>query len=102
MCTNKAKDFYKALGSEKTFFVSSGWLTRFKKGHGICKLAVQGEQLSVSVDTLCKEFLKCIEEQNLQRDQIYNADTTGVYWKDSPTKTFARVNEKSALGHNSS
>jgi len=63
---------------------------------------VQGEQLSAYVDTLYKEFLKCIEEQNLQPDQIYNAGTTGVYWKGLPTKTFALVNEKSALGHNSS
>jgi hypothetical protein len=63
---------------------------------------VQGEQHSASVDTLCKEFLKCTEEQNLQPDQIYNADTTAVYWKGLPKKTFALVNEKSALGHNSS
>jgi len=59
---------------------------RFKKGHGICKLAVQEEQLNASVDTFCKEFLKCIEEQNLEPDQIYNADTTGVYWKGLPKK----------------
>jgi len=63
MCTHKAKDFYEALGSKKTFSASSGSLTRFKKGHGICKLAVQEEQLSASVDTLCKNFLKCTEEQ---------------------------------------
>lgn len=74
---------------------------RFKKGHGICKLAVQ-EELNASVDTFCKEFPKCTEEQNLQPDQIYNADITGVYGKGLPTKTFPLVYEKSALGHNSS
>jgi hypothetical protein len=94
MRTHKAKDFYEALGSEKKFSASPGWLTRFKTG--------QGEQFSASVDKLCKEFLKGTEEQNLQPDQIYNTDTTGVYWKCLPTKTFALLNEKSALGHNSS
>jgi hypothetical protein len=54
----KPKIFYEALGSEKTFSASSGWLTRFKKGHGIHELAVQGEELSASVDTSCKELPK--------------------------------------------
>jgi hypothetical protein len=35
----------------------------------------------------------------LQPDQIFNVDKTSVYWKGLPTKTFALVNKKSALGH---
>jgi hypothetical protein len=102
MCTHKAKVFYEALGLQRTISASSGWLTRCKKRHEICELAVQGGWFSASVDTSCIEFQKFIEEENLQPDQIYNADKTGVHWKGLPTTTFALVNEKSAPGHNSS
>jgi len=104
MCTHKAKLFHEALGLEGNFSASSGWLTRFKQRHGIRELPVQVEQLSACVaaaDAFRLEFQKYVEEENLQPDQIYNADETGLYWKCLPTKALAFTKEKSTPGHKS-
>jgi hypothetical protein len=85
MCTNKANVFYEALGLIGTLSTSSGWLIKFMQRHGTHKLALQREQLCVSAnagDVFYKEFQKFTEE-NLQPDQIHNADQTGVQWKGS-------------------
>jgi len=68
---------------EPTF--SRGWLTRFKARHKIKKHQFNGEAGSVNlvniaeemraIQTLCGEY---------QEDEIFNADETGLYWKQSP------------------
>ena len=43
---------------------------------------MQGERLSCSVeavDKFCIEFQEFLQLENLQPDQIYNADETGLY-----------------------
>ena len=105
MCSCKAKIFYDQLGLEGNFNASSGWLTRFKQRHGIREITVQGERLSANSkagDVFCKEFRQYIDKENLQIDQIFNADETGLYWKCLPTKTLAFTKERSAPGHKSS
>ena len=100
MRTNKAKVFYEALGLIGTLSASSGWLIKFMQRHGTHKLALQREQLRASAnagDVFYKEFQKFIEE-NMQPDQIHNADQIRLHWKGLPTKTLTLVNEDSAPG----
>ena len=80
----KGKFFHEKLGLEGNFNASSGWLTRFKQRYGIRELTIQGERLSGCVeaaDKFCIEFQEYmyLQLENLQPDQIYNADETGLY-----------------------
>jgi len=92
------------LGLEGNFNASSEWLTRFKQRHGIRELTIQGKRLSCSVEAVDKfyiEFQEFLQLENLQSDQIYNADETGLYWMCLPTQTLAMSKEKSTPGHKS-
>ena len=96
MGTNKAKVFYEALGLIRTLTASSGWLLKFMQRHGTHKLVLQREQLhefANAGDVFYKEFQKFTEE-NLQPDQIHNADQIGLHMK----ATLTLVNEDSAPG----
>ena len=104
ICLEKALFFHKALGIESPFNASSGWLTRFKKRYGIREVQLKGEQLSAdysAADSFIKEFDK-YRKKELSRDQIFNADETGIYWKCLPTKTFASQEEKETPGFKTS
>lgn len=105
ICAKQAQFFFTALGLEGDFNASSGWLTRFKQRHGIREIAVQGEKLSgdnKAASEFCKDFQEFIARENLELEQIYNADETGLFWKCLPTKTLAFEAERSAPGYKSS
>lgn len=105
ICAAKAKDFFTSLGLEGEFDASSGWLTRFKKRHGIRELDIQGEILSgnkEAADEFCTTFQKYVDDNNLLPEQIYNVDESGLYWKCLPSKTLAAEHERSAPGHKAS
>lgn len=68
---HKAKFFHDSLGLEDDFNASSGWLTRFKKRHGIHQLSIQGERLSGDVDAAAKfriEFEEYVQVNDLTPD----------------------------------
>ena len=63
---------------------------------------VVGEKLSADVTEIesFRDLLKSkIDELNLSREQIYNADESGLMWRGLPEKTLAHRDEKSAPGH---
>ncbi|GBN10277.1 hypothetical protein AVEN_98095-1 [Araneus ventricosus] len=63
------------------------------------QLNVEGEKMSANVvagDSIIAEIEKLITEENLNLEQIYNSDETGLYWKALPEKTLALVHETSA------
>lgn len=97
----KAKMLAELLGEEgKDFCASSGWLDRFKNRYGIRQLNVCGEKLSADPDAVAV-FKTEFEDytQGYTKDQIYNADETGVNFKMLPTKSLASSKETSAPGH---
>lgn len=63
---------------------------------------IQGEKLSAAsvetVNSFKETFQKMIHENGLTRDQVYNADETGVNYKALPTKTLAAHSEQFAPG----
>lgn len=83
------------------FKASSGWLQKFKERYGIRQLSITGEILSSNIDAVepfKEKLLSKIREMDLQHDQIYNADESGLFWRVLPNKTLAHGNEKSAPG----
>lgn len=97
-------NFFSTFGLEGEFDASSGWLIWFKHRHGVREIGIQGEKLSGNEEA-ANEFVKDFEEfiikENVTRDQIYNADESGLNWKCLPTRTLAFKSERHAPGHKS-
>jgi hypothetical protein len=86
----------------ETFTASDGWLTRWKKRHGIRQLKICGEKLSAdaaAVKEFQMRFKLIMEEEGYTPCQIYNADETGLNFKMLPTKTLASKTESAAPGY---
>lgn len=98
----KALQFNAKLNGDASFKASVGWLDNFKSRHGVRELNIEGEKMSAaSVDTVNafkEKFGRMINEMGLTRDQVYNADETGLNYKALPTKTLAALSEKYAPG----
>ncbi|XP_043471596.1 jerky protein homolog-like [Leptopilina heterotoma] len=97
----KALDFNEKLGGSSNFKASTGWLEKFKNRHGIRQLQIQGEALSANSDAAEKFKLTIgnyIEEGGYSRDDIYNADESGLNWRSLPRKSLASRQETSACG----
>lgn len=99
----KALFFNQKLNGDPAFKASSGWLEKFKNRHGIRQLNIEGEKLSAAsmetVNAYKENFKKMIEQNGFTRDQVYNADETGLIYKALPTKTLAALSEKYAPGY---
>lgn len=81
----KALFFNKHLNGDPDFKASSGWLEKFKQRHGIRQLNIEGEKMSAAsmetVNAYKQNFLQMIEKNGLTRDQVYNADETGLMFR---------------------
>ncbi|GBP05075.1 Jerky protein homolog-like [Eumeta japonica] len=83
------------------FNASDGWLQKFKKRYGIRLLKICGEKLSARhhlVEPYKQKLKRRIEELGLNNDQLYNADESGLCWKNVPNKTYVSSLEKTAPG----
>lgn len=98
----KALQFNAKLNGDASFKASIGWVDNFKGRHGIRELNIEGEKMSAAsvetVNAFRDKFKKMIDEMGLTREQIYNADETGLNYKALPTKTLAALSEKYAPG----
>lgn len=74
------------------FKVTDGYYRRFKFRHNLTTIKKSGDASGVSTSTVenwtTKQLPKLIEGYVLR--DIYNIDETGLYWKQTPTKTIAR------------
>ena len=86
----KARAFFEKLypnTDPENFKGSTGWLRKFNIRHGIKNTTLWGEILSAdlsAVDPFREELQKLIDSEGLSRDQIYNADETGLWWRLPP------------------
>lgn len=97
----KAIQMNEKLGGPTDFKASSGWLKNFKMRHGIRELDVQGEILSADNSAAMRfkeKFVSMTIEEGYTRDDVYNADETGLNWRSLPRKSLASRREKSAPG----
>lgn len=102
MLTEKAKQYHRQFyGNDSQFSGSIGWLAKFKERHGIRFLTVSGEILSNKpelVEPFLERFREKLIEMDLTREQIYNADETGLFWKQLHKKTMVHAHETTAPG----
>jgi hypothetical protein len=85
----KAKKFEAAKDAE--FVVSRGWFDRFNKGSDLHDVEVQGEAAAadtVDADILPRDLTKIIDDGGCMKDDIFNVDETGPFWKKMPSRTF--------------
>lgn len=98
----KAKEFAVALGRDD-FSASVGWLDKFKKRHNIVQKSLCGESASADLQTADewqKNVLPTLISQ-YDKNDIFNADETGVFFKCLPNKTLAFKGQKCYGGKNS-
>lgn len=101
MIQEKAKSLHNVYKETPSFYASSGWLQRYKKRFGIRYLKISGEKLSSAtelVNPFKQTLLQKINELQLSKQQIYNADESSLYWKLLPEKTYVGPEEKTAPG----
>uniref|UniRef100_A0A8C3VQD3 JRK like n=1 Tax=Catagonus wagneri TaxID=51154 RepID=A0A8C3VQD3_9CETA len=104
ICAKRAEFFFYALGMDGDFNPSAGWLTRFKQRHSIREINIRNERLigdETAVEDFCNNFRDFIERENLQPEQIYNADETGLFWKCLPSRTSVIKGKCTVPGHKS-
>ena len=84
----KTEAFSKGFGIEN-FKASQGWLSNFKKRHGITFQRIQGEASSVkeqdTEEWIKTQLPKLLEKYSM--DCIYNADETALFWEALPNVT---------------
>lgn len=97
----KAQFFYQEITKKTDFRASHGWFENFKKRHGIRLMQMSGEKVSANESEI-QEFIgkldAKINELGLVPEQIYNADETGLNWRQLPTKSFVTEDEKKVSG----
>ena len=78
------------------FTASNGWLHRFKKDNKLKSYKLYGESRLVDQHevSLFVEFLRAtIIMEDYRPEQIWNVDETGLFWKKTPDRTIASIED---------
>lgn len=97
----KAQYFYTEITKKNDFRASHGWFENFKKRHGIRFMKMCGEKVSADrseIDAFIEMLDNKITELGLVPEQLYNADETGLNWRQLPAETFVSGEEKKVSG----
>ena len=99
--SEKAKEIAVKLKKEG-FSASDGWLDKWKKRYNIKSKSVVGESGDVSSETVAawKERLPVITA-GYNKEDIYNLDETGCFWKALPDNGFGQRGKKCKGGKQS-
>lgn len=90
------------MDGDQCFSASDGWLSRWKKRHGIHVAVISGEKLSAdqaAAINFREEFSLFAMEKGLTAEQVYNIDETGLNFKMLPERTLASRKEGSVSGY---
>ena len=84
------------LAGHPEFKCSNGWLTRFKERHDILFKTINGEEQAVQEEDMQPWLEQGLPEvvQDLQAEDTYNADETGLFWRLLLDKTLAVKGDK--------
>ncbi|KAG7177196.1 Tigger transposable element-derived protein 2-like 1 [Homarus americanus] len=91
----------KRVNSPPPFNASVGWLAAFKKHYEVKFAHYYGESTSDDVAAAEKYlavFQAFVKVSGYCRDQSFNCDKTGIFWKRSPKTTFTAKDEKQTRG----
>lgn len=95
----EATNINKELGGPLSFRASEGWLSRFKMRYKINNIHTQEDKNDEAAMSKFLEDLKnIIYEQDIDLDNLYNMDETGLAWKALPEKTLDLLNRKKGDG----
>ncbi|GFV31686.1 uncharacterized protein TNCV_3076351 [Trichonephila clavipes] len=102
----KALKFYKELKesepstssreSNPQFSASTGWLTGFIKRHSFHNLKIKGEVASADEEAARKypeKLAKIIKDGEYCAHQVFNADETGLFWKNANPYLHCKIRE---------
>ena len=92
--TEKAKEIAIKLG-KPNFKGSRGWLDKWKKCFNIKELKICGESGDVEGETV-ESWKECLPEivQGYEKDDIWNMDETGLFWRALPDKGFGQKSKQ--------
>ncbi|XP_044014026.1 jerky protein homolog-like [Aphidius gifuensis] len=79
----------------------NGWLDKWKKRHHIRNITLSGEKKSADYDAATEyrdKFHQIIQDQGLTADQVFNADETGVNYRQMPRRSLAVKEEVGTSG----
>ena len=85
----------------KNFSASSGWLWRLRNRYGFTNKNAHGEAASADmelVEPFRTKLNKLITDEELDLNQIYNADETGLFWRSLPRNTQVCMNDDKPQG----
>jgi hypothetical protein len=112
MIQEKAKSLFLDLKSEygeestvASFMASKGWFQHFKKCCNLHNIKITGEVASTHSEEAIQfvPYLRnLIEECGYSKQQVFNVDETGLYWKWMPSWTYITKEEKMASGFKAS
>nr|XP_012139970.1 PREDICTED: jerky protein homolog-like [Megachile rotundata] len=97
----KAAELKEEIGAPSHFKTSAGWLAKFKRRHGIRLVHLYGEQDSAdrnAAERFVTNFRKLVNEENIDLNNIYNMDESGLLWKALPEKTLVSNSEGRVSG----
>ncbi|XP_029055048.2 jerky protein homolog-like [Osmia bicornis bicornis] len=75
------------------------WVSNFKRRHNIRLVSVCGEKASADTnlaESFIQYFQRHIEEEDIDIENVYNMDESGLFWKALPIKTLST--EKNVAG----
>nr|XP_031844082.1 jerky protein homolog-like [Nomia melanderi] len=95
----EATNINKELGGPITFRASEGWLSRFKIRYRINNTHTHEDTNDeAAASTFLDDLKNIIYEQDIDLDNLYNMDETGLAWKSLPKKTLDHLNGKKVDG----
>ncbi|XP_049267996.1 TBC1 domain family member 13 [Rhipicephalus sanguineus] len=98
----KAREIALQMGVEN-FALSNGWLSCFKKSHGLVFKAISGESAAVNRD-ICTDWQQGRLQEildNYEPRDVFNVDEMGLFYKVLPSKTLAFKGEACSGGKHS-
>ncbi|XP_076167107.1 cytochrome P450 302a1, mitochondrial isoform X3 [Ptiloglossa arizonensis] len=91
----KARELHEEFGGPSSFKASNGWLWRFKNRHDINFCDIHGESAdSMTAEDFSRNFLRRLVEEDIQLQNVYNMDETGLLWKVLPLRTLFHDSER--------
>jgi hypothetical protein len=86
----KGLEFAKSLKIEDKIKCANGWIYKFKQRNGLRKVNYSGEANSAPLATLPEERSRLQKLlANYNREDIYNADETGLFFRMEPNQTLS-------------
>lgn len=91
----KATAINTELGGPSSFSASKGWIWSFKRRHGIRLLQLRGESVCAStIEEFTRSFIRRLKEENIDLENVYNMDETGLMWRAIPQEALIHFEEK--------